>query len=105
MKAGIKVMEKVLFIAALNVGGVAAAATFEQLDVNNDGQLSITEAGENTQLTTMWSTADVDQDGVVNRAEFSAFERLQKRAEDYDASPGQESGGTTHGDDPGADSR
>ena len=103
MRVALKVTGKLLFLAALSPSAVIAAATFEQLDVNGDGQLSITEAGEDTRLTAMWSTADVDQDGVVNRAEFSAFERLQEKAEHYDTSPGEESDGTSQGG-PRADS-
>jgi hypothetical protein len=103
MKVAHKVTGKLLFPAALSPGAVIAAATFEQLDANEDGQLGITEAGEDSRLTTMGSTADVDQDGVVSRAGFSAFERLQEKAEHYDASPGEESDGTSEGG-PGADS-
>ena len=46
-------------------------------------------------MTSKCSTANVDQGGATSRAEFGDFDRPQQKTEDFGASPGHESGGTT----------
>ncbi len=47
---------------------------FGTLDLNRDGHLSKDEAAARPELVDRWSRADTDNDGLIDRAEFSAFE-------------------------------
>lgn len=47
---------------------------FTQLDVDGDGTLSMEEASADPILKDSWANADANQDGKLERAEFSAFE-------------------------------
>ena len=47
---------------------------FTQLDANGDGTLSMEEASADPVLRDSWTNADANQDGMIERAEFSAFE-------------------------------
>jgi hypothetical protein len=80
-------------VAAVSSGLAAAGTTFEQLDANGDGQVSATEAGQDSQLTAVWGSVDSDQNGVINRAEFSAFEIQQGNATPNEASGEEAPGG------------
>ena len=57
-------------------GGLIAAESeyFSQLDANGDGMLSQDEASVDPVLKDSWANADINQDGQIERAEFSAFE-------------------------------
>ena len=48
--------------------------TFQQLDMDNDGYVSIIEATGHTNLLRKWSDVDTDTDGRLEATEFSAFE-------------------------------
>jgi hypothetical protein len=93
MKTTQYVCTTLLFMAAAVSSGLAAAGTtFEQLDANDDGQVSANEAGKDSQLTAVWGSVDTDQNGVINRTEFSAFEIQQGNATPNEA-PGEEAPG------------
>lgn len=47
---------------------------FPELDIDRDGVLSQAEAGGRKGLLSQWVHVDSDGDGVIDRAEFSAFE-------------------------------
>ena len=49
-------------------------ATFQQLDQDNDGYVSIIEATGQTELLKKWTEVDKDTDGRLEVTEFSAFE-------------------------------
>ncbi len=51
-----------------------AEDAFTALDTNGDGSISSEEATANEMLYNGWETADSNQDGAVDAAEFSAFE-------------------------------
>lgn len=57
-------------------GGLIAGESeyFSQLDANGDGMLSQEEASVDPVLKDGWANADMNQDGQLERAEFSAFE-------------------------------
>lgn len=78
MKTKHTVLAMLLLIPVAGVSGLATSASFEQLDANKDGQVSADEAGKDLELTKMWSTVDTNQDGAIDRTEFSAFENLQR---------------------------
>ncbi len=65
---------------ALSTAVFAAEGTvdFGTLDVNQDGTLSAEEAGANPELSQNWSEIDKDENGVIEEAEFSAFEGMQE---------------------------
>ena len=45
--------------------------TFEQLDANKDGRISMPEASADPKLVESFSTADKNGDGYLDRAEFA----------------------------------
>mgnify|MGYP005757660939 CR=1 FL=1 len=53
---------------------VSKSVGFGTLDVNRDGYLSKEEADKSARISGSWDSADSNNDGRVDRAEFSAFE-------------------------------
>jgi hypothetical protein len=51
--------------------------TFNDLDTNQDGQVSAEEASQNPKLSEMWNKVDEDANGSIDSAEFSAFEMME----------------------------
>ena len=54
------------------------ADQFTKLDADGNGMISSEEAAADPQLIEDWVTADVNQDGQLERAEFSALEEKSK---------------------------
>jgi hypothetical protein len=52
----------------------ATGAEFSQLDVDEDGAISLEEAEGSSALVKNWSKADKNKDGNVDVEEFSALE-------------------------------
>ena len=50
---------------------------FDVLDLNRDGQLTPSEVKESSTLSNQWTAIDQDENGTINRVEFSAFETDQ----------------------------
>jgi hypothetical protein len=63
-----------LAAAGFLTAAVAAEDAFSKLDSNADGAISAQEAIASDSLYKGWETADANQDGQVDAAEFSAFE-------------------------------
>jgi hypothetical protein len=102
MKTKHTVFTPLLFIFMASGSAVVAAASssvphssasFEQLDANNDGQVNADEAGNDIELIRMWSSVDTDNDGRIDRTEFSAFESLRAEPGESGEAPGDESSG------------
>jgi len=68
-------------VTALSAGSVR---TFEEMDVNSDGYLSIGEAVLETSITTNWPRVDTDENGLIDISEFSAFESVDRYAPPYE---------------------
>jgi len=58
-----------------------AALSFDALDQNQDGQLTATEASQDKMLSKQWTAIDKDENGTIDRVEFSAFEMLEGKGE------------------------
>jgi len=70
----------VLSVFATIMGSIALAAespakpTFEALDKNSDGKISLNEAADNDALFVAFKSLDTNKDGVLSREEFAAYQ-------------------------------
>ncbi len=63
-------------------GAYSEEANFKALDADGDGYISMSEADQDPMLKESWNAIDSNQDGMVEKAEFSAFEeKAEKPAE------------------------
>jgi hypothetical protein len=64
-------------VLTLLSGAAAAqsAPTFESLDKNSDGKISLNEASENDALFVAFKGLDKDKDGALSRDEFAAYRK------------------------------
>ena len=61
--------------AALAAQSGGAKPTFEALDKNSDGKVSLNEAADNDALFVAFKSLDTNKDGVLSREEFAAYQR------------------------------
>ncbi|MGC1951507.1 MAG: EF-hand domain-containing protein [Gammaproteobacteria bacterium] len=61
-------------------------AAFQTLDQDRDGTISQQEAQAHPQLYERWSEVDTDQDGQINRSEFSQFEEQGQQSGQHSGS-------------------
>lgn len=63
-------------VFAAGESGTSSGQTqsFNDLDTNKDGQISMQEAAPDQNLVQNWDQADKNKDGQVDESEFSAFE-------------------------------
>jgi Ca2+-binding EF-hand superfamily protein len=71
-KFGSFVIGSVMIAGAVNAQG---ASTFESLDKNSDGQISIQEATSNDDLFVAFKQLDTNKDGALSKAEFAQFKK------------------------------
>ena len=64
----------VVLSLGLSAEEMPGQASFQQLDQDNDGYVSIIEATGQNELLRQWSAVDTDTDGKLEMTEFSAFE-------------------------------
>lgn len=70
---------------------------FRALDLNGDGQVSLSEAAGNFDVVTRFERADRNRDGKLTRAEFERLKKLPTRtaaAKKKDKDPSAATGGT-----------
>jgi Ca2+-binding EF-hand superfamily protein len=70
----------VIFGALAALGGAVALAadakpSFEALDKNSDGKVSLNEAADNDALFVAFKGLDGNKDGMLSREEFAAFQK------------------------------
>jgi Ca2+-binding EF-hand superfamily protein len=51
-----------------------AGNSFEELDKNSDGKVSLDEASANDKLFTVFKGLDANHDGALSKAEYAAYE-------------------------------
>ena len=66
------VIGSVMVASTLNAQG---APTFESLDKNSDGQISIQEATSHDDLFVAFKQLDTNKDGALSKAEFAQFKK------------------------------
>ncbi|MCU7917788.1 MAG: EF-hand domain-containing protein [Candidatus Thiodiazotropha sp. (ex Dulcina madagascariensis)] len=60
---------------------MAGEEAFKKLDANADGYISAEESTADERLYQGWATADTNDDGMIDAAEFSAFEVNNTKSE------------------------
>lgn len=69
-------------LALMTVSGLAwagsGAASFQDLDSNRDGQLTLDEAKKSPEVKNKFTQADANKDGKLDAAEFAAIETMPK---------------------------
>lgn len=63
-----------LVLSTALFAGEQSKVDFSSLDQDGDGTLSAVEASTDPELSSKWSEIDKDENGVIDEAEFSAFE-------------------------------
>ena len=66
--------------AALAAQSTGAQPSFEALDKNSDGKVSLNEAAENDALFVAFKGLDTNKDGVLSREEFAAYQKEKPSA-------------------------
>ena len=64
----------IVLSTGLSAEEIPGAATFQELDQDNDGYISIVEATGQNEILRQWTEVDKDTDGRLEMTEFSAFE-------------------------------
>lgn len=69
-------------LALMTVSGFAwagsSAASFQDLDTNRDGQITLDEAKKAPEVKDKFTQADANKDGTLDAAEFAALETMPK---------------------------
>jgi len=60
-------------LSATTLAAESAKPSFESLDKNSDGKVSLNEAAENDALFVAFKSLDTNKDGVLSREEFAAY--------------------------------
>ncbi len=59
-----------IFLAVFAAASMAALPTFDEVDTNGDGKITLKEASSHQGLMTTFDEADVDRDGLLSKAEY-----------------------------------
>ena len=52
----------------------APAISFADLDINNNGALSVAEAGNLPNISEQWNSLDLNGDGQLSQGEFAGYQ-------------------------------
>jgi hypothetical protein len=63
--------------SSMGTTGTVSSTDFQTLDKNQDGQLTKSELDGQPALKEDWARIDGNNDGVIDRAEFSKFETME----------------------------
>ena len=71
-------------LALMTVSGLAWAGSgkvsFQDLDTNHDGQITLDEAKKAPEVKDKFTEADANKDGKLDAAEFAALEAMPKES-------------------------
>lgn len=59
-----------IFLAVFAAASMAALPTFDEVDTNGDGKITMEEASSHQGLMATFDQADVDRDGLLSKAEY-----------------------------------
>ena len=59
-----------VILAVFAGASMAALPTFDEVDANGDGKITMKEASSHEGLMTKFDKADVDRDGLISKAEY-----------------------------------
>ena len=81
----IRIQVSLLAAFATLAAGAALAAepakpSFESLDKNSDGKVSLNEAADNDALFVAFKGLDTNKDGMLSREEFAAYQKEKPSA-------------------------
>jgi Ca2+-binding EF-hand superfamily protein len=62
-----------ILVAGATLAAESAKPSFESLDKNSDGKVSLNEAAENDALFVAFKSLDTNKDGMLSREEFAAY--------------------------------
>ena len=57
-------------LAVFAAASMAALPTFDEVDTNGDGKITMNEASAHQSLITTFDKADLDRDGLLSKAEY-----------------------------------
>jgi Ca2+-binding EF-hand superfamily protein len=63
----------VLALMAISLAAAQRSASFEALDADKDGLITVIESKTDKQVAAHFSTADKNQDGYLTKAEFDSI--------------------------------
>lgn len=71
-----KLLMTVVFLGASGLAQAEdiSSVPFNDLDVDRDDTLSLSEAGALPEITAQWQSLDQDGDGKLNRGEYAGYE-------------------------------
>ena len=83
MKKTLITLSAAMFATGLAVAGekMGQKNDYEALDQNSDGLINSDEAAQSRELSEAWTQVDTNQDGVIDKSEFSAFEAMGPKPE------------------------
>ena len=62
-----------ILVAGATLAAESAKPSFDSLDKNADGKVSLNEAAENDALFVAFKSLDTNKDGVLSREEFAVY--------------------------------
>jgi Ca2+-binding EF-hand superfamily protein len=80
MKMKQLIMVLALIAAPVFVWAGSGKVSFQDLDSNRDGLISVDESKKSSEISKKFSQADANKDGKLDAAEFAALETMPKES-------------------------